>query len=139
MVDLNQIITLFAGVSFIIYGINSFSSQKMVLEFKRWGLEKKRKIIAVSQFICGVLLCLGLISKTMLFISSSFLVIMMLTAVYVRIKIKDNISEILPAMSYLLIGLLILKDTFKIFYWEFLETKSKAYNYSKSIHEKSHF
>ena len=116
MIDLNLTLIIFAGVSFIIYGINSFLSQKMVLEFKRWGLEKKRKIIAVSQFICGVLLCLGLISKTILFISSSFLVIMMLTAVYVRIKIKDNISEILPAMSYLLIGLLILKDSLKIFY-----------------------
>ena len=116
MIDLNLTLIIFAGVSFIIYGINSFSSQKMVLEFQRWGLEKKRKIIAVSQFICGVLLCVGLISKTILFISSSFLVIMMLTAIYVRIKIKDNISEILPAMSYLLIGLLILKDSLKIFY-----------------------
>ena len=116
MINFNVIIILFAGLSFIIYGINSFSSQKMVLEFQRWGLEKKRKIIAVSQFLCGVLLCLGLMSKTLLFLSSSFLVIMMLTAVYVRIKIKDNISEILPAMSYLLIGLLILKDTLKIFY-----------------------
>tara|TARA_Y100000589_G_C26863715_1_gene511002 strand:+ start:337 stop:687 length:351 start_codon:yes stop_codon:yes gene_type:complete len=116
MINLNVIIILFAGISFVIYGINSFSSQKMVLEFKRWGLEKKRKIIAVSQFFCGVLLCLGLISKTILFISSSFLVIMMLTAVYVRIKVKDNISEILPAISYLLIGLLIFKETLKIFY-----------------------
>ena len=85
------------------------------MEFKRWGLEKKRKIIALSQFICGVLLCVGLISKTILFISSLFLVIMMLTAVYVRIRVKDNISEILPAISYLLIGLLILKDALKIF------------------------
>ena len=134
MVDLNEIITSFAGVSFIIYGINSFLSQKMVLEFKRWGLEKKRKIIAVSQFICGVLLCLGLISKSILFISSSFLVIMMLTAVYVRIKIKDNISEILPAMSYLLIGLLILKDSLKIFYWEFLESIPISNNYPSLKH-----
>ena len=116
MINLNVIIILFAGISFIIYGINSFSSQKMVLEFKRWGLEKKRKIIAVSQFICGVLLCVGLISKTILFISSLFLIIMMLTAVYVRIKVKDNISEILPAISYLLIGFLIFKETLKIFY-----------------------
>ena len=116
MINLNVIIILFAGISFVIYGVNSFSSQKMVLEFKRWGLEKKRKIIAVSQFICGVLLCLGLMSKTLLFVSSLFLVIMMLTAVYVRIKVKDNISEILPAISYLLIGLLIFKETLKIFY-----------------------
>ena len=116
MINFNVIIILFAGISFVIYGINSFLSQKMVLEFKRWGLEKKRKIIAVSQFICGVFLCVGLISKTILFISSLFLVIMMLTAVYVRIKVKDNISEILPAISYLLIGLLIFKETLKIFY-----------------------
>tara|TARA_B100000963_G_scaffold317168_1_gene297421 strand:- start:179 stop:529 length:351 start_codon:yes stop_codon:yes gene_type:complete len=116
MINFNVIIILFAGISFVIYGINSFSSQKMVLEFKRWGLEKKRKIIAVSQFICGVFLCVGLISKTILFISSLFLVIMMLTAVYVRIKVKDNISEILPAISYLLIGLLIFKETLKFFY-----------------------
>ena len=116
MIDLNVILIIFAGLSFIIYGINSFSSQKMVLEFQRWGLEKKRKIIAVSQFICGVFLCVGLISKTILFISSLLLVIMMLTAVYVRIKVKDNISEILPAISYLLIGLLIFKETLKIFY-----------------------
>tara|TARA_B100001057_G_scaffold279765_1_gene280154 strand:+ start:10029 stop:10379 length:351 start_codon:yes stop_codon:yes gene_type:complete len=116
MIDLNLIIIIFAGISFIVYGINSFSSEKMVLEFKRWGLEKKRKTIAISQFFCGVLLCIGLVSKTILFISSSFLVVMMVTAVYVRIKIKDNISEILPALSYLLIGLLIFKETLKIFY-----------------------
>ena len=30
MMNLNVIITLFAGTSFVIYGINSFSSQKMV-------------------------------------------------------------------------------------------------------------
>ena len=111
MIDLNVIITLFAGASYIIYGINSFSSKKMVLEYKRWGLEKKRKIIAISQFVCGVLLCTGLIYKTILFIASTFLIIMMLTAVYVRIKIKDNISEILPAIAYLLIGFLIFKET----------------------------
>ena len=80
------------------------------------GFRKEKKNNCSKSIFCGVLLCLGLISKTILFISSSFLVIMMLTAVYVRIKIKDNISEILPAMSYLLIGLLILKDTLKIFY-----------------------
>ena len=80
------------------------------------GFRKEKKNNCSKSIYLWRLLCLGLIYKTILFISSSFLVIMMLTAVYVRIKIKDNISEILPAMSYLLIGLLILKDTLKIFY-----------------------
>jgi hypothetical protein len=34
---------------------------------------------------------------------------MMLVAVCVRIKIKDNISEILPAIAYLVLGIIILK------------------------------
>ena len=36
---------------------------------------------------------------------------MMITAVYVRIKIKDNISEILPAIAYLVLGIIILQHT----------------------------
>jgi hypothetical protein len=116
MIDLNIIITLFAGISFVIYAINSYSSNKMILEYKRWQLEKQRKIIAFSQLICGVLLCIGLTSSSILLISSLFLIIMMFTAIYVRVKIKDNISEILPAISYLLIGFLILNDAIKLFF-----------------------
>ena len=111
-----MIITLFAGISFVIYAINSYSSKKMIQEYKRWQLEKQRKIIAFSQLICGVFLCIGLTSRTILLISSSFLIIMMFTAIYVRVKIKDNISEILPAISYLLIGILILNDAIKLFF-----------------------
>ena len=36
---------------------------------------------------------------------------MMLVAVYVRIKIKDNISEILPAIAYLILGMIILQHS----------------------------
>ena len=36
------------------------------------------------------------------------LIIMMIVAVFVRIKIKDNISEILPAITFLILGILIL-------------------------------
>ena len=36
---------------------------------------------------------------------------MMLVAIYVRIKIKDNISEIIPAIAYLILGILILQSS----------------------------
>tara|TARA_Y100000022_G_C13216489_1_gene360158 strand:+ start:841 stop:1176 length:336 start_codon:yes stop_codon:yes gene_type:complete len=107
--DIYNLIIIFAGISFIAYGINSFISNKMIVEFKRWGLGKRRKEIGGFQLVCGVGLLIGLWSNLMLFVSSIILLIMMLVAVYVRIKIKDNISEILPAIAYLILGIIILQ------------------------------
>ena len=66
----------------------------MILEFKRWGLEKRRKEIGSFQLACGVGTHIGLKLNYILIFSSIILIIMMLVAVYVRIRIKDNISEI---------------------------------------------
>ena len=106
-----NIIIIFVAISFITYGINSFVSNKMVLEFKRWGLEKRRKEIGGFQLACGIGILIGLWSNYTLIVSSIILIIMMLVAVYVRIKIKDNISEILPALAYLILGILILQNS----------------------------
>ena len=109
--DVNKIIIVFTAISFIVYGINSFISNKMILEFKRWGLEKKRKEIGGFQLACGIGLLIGLKLNYILIASSLILIIMMLVAVYVRIKIKDNISEVLPALAYLILAVIILQNS----------------------------
>ena len=106
-----NIIIIFVAISFITYGINSFVSNKMVLEFKRWGLEKRRKEIGGFQLACGLGILIGLWSNYTLIVSSIILIIMMLIAVYVRVKIKDNISDIIPAIAYLILGIIILQNT----------------------------
>ena len=106
-----NIIIIFVAISFITYGINSFVSNKMVLEFKRWGLEKRRKEIGGFQLACGIGLLIGLWSNYTLIVSSIILIIMMLIAIYVRVKIKDNISDIIPAIAYLILGIIILQNT----------------------------
>jgi uncharacterized membrane protein YphA (DoxX/SURF4 family) len=103
-------IVLFTGISFVAYGINSFISKRMRKEFERWGLENKRKFIASCQLIGGAGLILGLEWNTILILSSSFLVVMMLVAIGVRIKVKDNISDILPAFAYLALNVIILYE-----------------------------
>ena len=109
--DVYNIIIVFVAISFIAYGINSFISNKMILEFKRWGLEKRRKEIGGFQLACGIGILIGLKLNFILMISSVILIIMMLVAIYVRVKIKDNISEILPAIAYLILGIIILQHT----------------------------
>ena len=106
-----DIIIVFTAISFIAYGINSFISNRMILEFKRWGLEKRRKEIGSFQLICGIGILIGLKLNSILIFSSVILIIMMLVAVYVRIKIKDNISEIIPALAYLILGIIILQHS----------------------------
>ena len=106
-----DIIIVFTAISFIAYGINSFISNRMILEFKRWGLEKIRKEIGSFQLICGIGILIGLKLNSILIFSSVILIIMMLVAVYVRIKIKDNISEIIPALAYLILGIIILQHS----------------------------
>ena len=92
------------------YGINSFISNRMKKEFKRWGLENKQKIIASCQLVGGTALLLGLEWNTILILSSAFLGVMMLVAIGVRIKVKDNISDILPAFAYLVLSAMILYE-----------------------------
>ena len=106
-----SIIIVFTAISFIIYGINSFISNRMILEFRRWGLEKRRKEIGGFQLASGLGILIGLHLNSILIVSSVGLIIMMIVAVYVRIRIKDNISEIIPALAYLILGIIILQHS----------------------------
>lgn len=109
--DTINLIIIFTGISFLVYGINSFYSIKMISEFERWGLKDRRKVIACFQLLCGTLLILGIKYNPMQIMSSTLLIIMMLVAIYVRIKIRDDISEILPAITFLILGVIILQNS----------------------------
>lgn len=103
-------IAAFTGISFVVYGINSFISKRMIHEFKRWGLADKRKIIGVCQCIGGLGLLVGFEYNGAIIISSFFIIIMMLVAILVRIQIRDNISDILPAIAYMLLCTILLYE-----------------------------
>ena len=104
-------IIAFTGISFLVYGFNSLFSKRMINEFDRWGFSQYRKIISVLQILGGIGLILGLKFNIILIASSLGLSIMMFFAIIVRIKIKDNISEILPALAYLILGIIILQQS----------------------------
>jgi len=106
--ELITIVSGFTGLSFMAYGINSFISQRMIREFKRWGLADKRKIIGACQFLGGLGLLVGFEIDLAMTLSAVFIILMMMVAVAVRIQIKDNISDILPAISYIVLCALIL-------------------------------
>ena len=119
--DINLIIILFSSFSFVVYGISSFTSKRMISEFQRWGYANQRKLIGYFQLIGGAGLMFGslfeisndngenLINSSNILSASSFLLtVLMLGAIFVRINIKDKLVNILPATFYAILNVVIL-------------------------------
>lgn len=124
--NITLIISVFSGISFIVYGISSFKSKRMISEFKRWGYGNRHKLIGCFQLIGGAGLIFGSLfvintfdsndslinSNNILAGSSLILTIMMLGAVFVRIDIKDKFINILPATFYAILNFIIFYNVF---------------------------
>jgi len=104
-------ILLFSAFSFIFYSISSFYSERMIFEYERWGYKKFRKIIASLQFIAAFGLLIGWYFPLLLIFASAVLSVMMITAIFVRIRIKDNVIKILPAILYAILNFIIFYKT----------------------------
>ena len=108
---LNLIILLFTAISFIFYAVSSFYSDRMILEYKRWGYKKYRKTIASLQFLGGFGLLIGLYFSLLLIIVSALLTLMMIIAICVRFRIKDNVINTLPAILYASLNCIIFYNS----------------------------
>ena len=97
--DLNIVLLIFSAVSFIFYGITSFFSKRMVSEYARWGYSKHRILLGCMQLLGGIGLLIGITNSTLLSVASFLLTFMMITAVFVRIKIKDSLINMFPALN----------------------------------------
>jgi hypothetical protein len=102
--SLVQIIVFISGFSFLAYGIAYFASSNMKNEFRRFGLEKFGALTAVLELLGAAGLLLGLVVKSVLLFSSGGLAVLMFLGVLVRIKIKDTIWMLLPALFYMILN-----------------------------------
>ena len=83
----------------------------MILEYERWGYGNQRIILGSCQLLGGLGLLIGLLVPLLLSIASFMLMCMMITAVMVRIKIKESFLKTLPALSYVVINLFVFQHS----------------------------
>jgi len=107
-----QLLILFSGLSFLGYGIAYFTSPNMRIEFKRFGLEKYGVLTAVLELFGAIGLLVGLVSDSILLISSGGLAVLMFLGVAVRLRVKDGFVVLLPALFFMLLNA-------SIFFWSF--------------------
>jgi len=85
----------------------------MLSEYARWGYKDQRILLGCLQLIGGLGLLVGLTNAVLLSVASFLLTFMMITAVFVRIKIKDNIFQMFPAILYTVVNFVILYNSLR--------------------------
>jgi hypothetical protein len=108
---LENILIYFSAISFIFYSINSLYSKRLISEFDRWGYGKFRILIASFQLLAGIGFIIGLYFSFLISIVSFLLSVMMIVAIFVRIKVKDDVIEIFPAIFYASLNLIIFYNS----------------------------
>ncbi|MBB13310.1 MAG: hypothetical protein CMC78_03980 [Flavobacteriaceae bacterium] len=95
---------LFSSVSFFFYGLSSFFNSFMIDEFIRYRIPQFRKLTGWFQLLGSLGIIIGFWIDNLQALSTICLSLMMLFGVAVRIKIKDNLIKILPAVFYCLLN-----------------------------------
>ena len=109
--DLNTVLLVFSAISFIFYGFTSFFSKRMVSEYSRWGYSDQRILLGFTQLMGGIGLFVGIYNSIILSIVSFLLTFMMISAVFVRIKIKDSLTNMFPAIFYSALNFIIFYNS----------------------------
>lgn len=81
-------------------------------EFKRLDLEKIGLLTITLELMGSIGLLVGMLYNPILLISSGGLTLLMLTAILFRIKSKDSLQAILPALFYMLLNSYIFIESY---------------------------
>ena len=99
-----NLLILFSSVSFFFYGLGCFFNRFMIDEFIRYRIPQFRKLTGWLQLLGSLGIIIGFWIDNLQVLSTIGLSSMMLFGVAVRIKIRDNLIKILPAVCYFLLN-----------------------------------
>jgi len=110
-----EVLVLLSSLSFLAYGIAYFASPNMKSEFIRFGLRRYGMLTAILEILGALGLLIGLMYNYILPISSGGLALLMFLGVAVRIRVKDGLPALLPALFFLVLNSYIFFESMKIF------------------------
>lgn len=95
---------LFSSLSFIFYGWGCLRSVRVELEFRRYQLERYRKLVGTLQLIASIGLIGGLWLPALGAAAAIGLSVLMAMGLMVRLRLRDSVVQMLPAAMYLLLN-----------------------------------
>ncbi|MFT4710109.1 MAG: hypothetical protein ACI9D0_000094 [Bacteroidia bacterium] len=100
--------------AFLFYGWICLASDHMVPEFERYGLAKFRRLTGALELLGALGLLVGYVFQPLVAISAGCIFLLMLLAIGTRIRIRDSLLQILPA---LILGVLNAHIVLYEVYW----------------------
>jgi hypothetical protein len=97
-----------SALLFLHYGFRCLVSGGMVSEFERFGLSRYRRLTGVLEMLGAVALLGGYLFFPLRVVGSGGLALLMLLGVAVRIRVRDRLVEMLPAIVLLVVNVWIL-------------------------------
>lgn len=102
------IIVIFNIVSFLSYGASCFFTEKMKSEFRRYELPMLRITTGFIQILTSIMMAFGFYNPLYFTLSAFIFIVMMITAIFIRIRIKDSLLAMFPALFFLMINGVII-------------------------------
>lgn len=96
-----------AMVSFGWYGAGCFLSQRVIADHARYGSPHLRVLTGLLQLAGSLGLLAGYFSRVLLLLSAGGLAALMLAALLFRIRLRDPVAAMLPALGFLGLNLFI--------------------------------
>lgn len=93
-----------SGLSFFVYGFSCLQSSTMAHEFERFGVANFRVLTGVLEMCGGAGLLIGLWYTPLLFFASAGLTVLMALGVGVRLRVRDNVLQTLPALGFCVVN-----------------------------------
>jgi len=108
MFDYQMILSLISAIAFTVYGVVCLTTNHMIDEFTRYGLLRFRTLTGILEALGGIGTIVGLYySKPIYLISTGGLAMLMLLGVFVRLRISDPITQILPAFTLMTVNFVL--------------------------------
>jgi hypothetical protein len=103
-----------SAICFGWYGLACFFSTSMVAEFDRWRVPTLRILTGGLQVAAALGILLGhFFYRPILILSAGGLAAMMFCALLARVRIKDKVTNAIPAFSLMLLNIFIVVSELK--------------------------
>lgn len=93
---------------FLYYGLSVLTTDAMVSEFERFGLSRFRRLTGGLEVLGGVGLAAGYVAPSLVGIASGGLAALMVLGIATRIRVRDPLVQIIPALVLAVVNLFIL-------------------------------
>ena len=102
-----QVARVLSAAAFLVYGLSCLVSDGMVAEFERFGLGRFRRLTGALEVLGAVGLLVGYLVPPLVIAASGGLTLLMVLGVITRIRVRDSVVAMLPAIVLLLVNLYV--------------------------------